>query len=60
MRFFAKVDKFIWLRPKTKIIFAGPPFDPLFSPKPDAIWKNRQKSPFFEVFEIFENLMYVI
>ena len=40
MRFFAKVDKFIWLRPKTKIIFAGPLFDPLFGPKPDAIWEK--------------------
>ena len=50
MRFFAKVDKFMWLRPKTKIIFAGPPFDPLFGPKPDAIWKKRQKIAFFSRF----------
>ena len=50
MRFFAKVDKFMWLRPKTKIIFAGPPFDPLFGPKPDAILKKRQKIAIFSRF----------
>ena len=50
MRFFAKVDKFMWLRPKTKIIFAGPTFDPLFGPKLDTIGKKRQKIAFFSRF----------
>ena len=50
MRFFAKVDKFMWLRRKTKIIFAGPPFDPFFGPKLDTIGEKRQKIAFFRGF----------
>ena len=47
MRFFAKVDKFMWAQPKTKFIFAPPLFDPFFRPKPDPVRKKRSKMAYF-------------